>query len=454
MNSATQTPARSFFAHLLTVSHFMTFRSLPVMAGCLSIVAVAVGIGAVPDGRAVTQVRQKPGDHLPVETVALAAVDSFDVRRTYTGVVKAERTSELSFERNGKLITVEVEEGDRVELGQVLARLDVRNLQAKQRELDAQRAAAAALLAELRSGPRVETIEAARALVRQLEAELALQTANLARNRQLIRERAVAQADFDATQYGTKVAEARLVGAKAQLAELETGTRQEKFDAQEAVVAQLDAALADVMIDIEDGTLNAPFRGVVSKRYADEGAIVSPSESLLRLVEQDQLEVWIGLPASTATRFELGGQHVVTIDAAAFGATVKAVLPELDPATRTRHVVLKLDPKAIGRVVPSQVARMDVTEPTPSHGYWVPTTALARGDRGLWSLYVAELDDKQENAIVARRDVEVLHAESDRVFVRGTVQSGDRVIAYGIHRVVPGQLVQTQQPQVSAVVRK
>jgi hypothetical protein len=42
---------------------------------------------------------------------------------------------------------------------------------------------------------------------------------------------------------------------------------------------------------------------------------------------------------------------------------------------------------------------------------------------------------------VARRDLEVLHTESDRVLVRGTLQAGEQVITGGTHRVVPGQVV-------------
>ena len=111
-----------------------------------------------------------------------------------------------------------------------------------------------------------------------------------------------------------------------------------------------------------------------------------------------------------------------------------SVSPSVDPATRTVKAILRLDP---GAFVPAgQIVRLDLPRRFKQPGFWVPTTALSEGTRGLWSLY-AVVDGK-----VARHAVEVLHVESRRVFVRGTLKDGDRVIRSGIHRLVPGQAVQ------------
>jgi hypothetical protein len=82
--------------------------------------------------------------------------------------------------------------------------------------------------------------------------------------------------------------------------------------------------------------------------------------------------------------------------------------------------------------------RIEVKE----NGFWLPIKALVRGKRGLWSCYVAEPDsDSPQRSLVVRRDVEILHNESDSVYVRGTLSDGDQVIIDGIHRVTAGQLV-------------
>ncbi len=93
-----------------------------------------------------------------------------------------------------------------------------------------------------------------------------------------------------------------------------------------------------------------------------------------------------------------------------------------------------------------QVARLKLSEKIAASGYWLTTTALVRGVRGLWSCYVL---GKPENVVhdpnkafpIEQREIEVLQTESERVFVRGTLQNIDQVIVNGNHRLVTGQLV-------------
>ena len=56
--------------------------------------------------------------------------------------------------------------------------------------------------------------------------------------------------------------------------------------------------------------------------------------------------------------------------------------------------------------------------------------------RGSWTVYT--VDDQSR---IAREAIEVIYTERNRVFVRGTLEPGDRVVVSGLHRVVPGQAV-------------
>ncbi|MEM9151355.1 MAG: biotin/lipoyl-binding protein, partial [Cyanobacteria bacterium P01_F01_bin.3] len=100
---------------------------------------------------------------LPVETVIAKPVDGYSVQRTYTGALAAQRSSDLGFERGGRLVAVLVQEGDRIRQDQPLARLDTSNLRTQRRQLEAEKVRAMAQLAELRAGPRAEDIAAAEA---------------------------------------------------------------------------------------------------------------------------------------------------------------------------------------------------------------------------------------------------------------------------------------------------
>lgn len=377
-----------------------------------------------------------------VRTLEVEPADSYVVRRSFTGSIVARRSIDLGFEVAGRLVEVSVEQGQQVTAGQSLARLDTRHLLARRQLLEAERAQASAVLAELEAGPRREVIDAARATVRDLKAQLDLSRLNLERRATLRRQKAISQQEYDEALFGYRAAEARLDTAQRKLDELEAGTRQEQIDAQRAAVAALDASLADLAHDLEDTHLVAPFDATVVERYADEGAVVSPSMPIVRLVESGHLEAWIGLPSQSADQLAVGQSHEVTVQQRRYAARVTAVVAELDLGTRTRRVVLSLDSSASDSVVPGQVVRLELEQPVDGRGYWLPTSALVRGNRGLWSCYAVVPNREEANAeMIERRDLEILYTQGERVFVRGTLTPGDVIVADGTHRVVAGQLV-------------
>ena len=387
---------------------------------------------------------------LPVESVTLEALPAYRATRAYTGKVVARQTSDLSFERAGKLVELTVDEGDRVTLDQPLAALDTQVLRATQRQLQAQRAQALARLAEMRAGPRRETIDAAQAQVHEQRAELELAGLQRRRRQNLMQKGVISREEFDAADAGVKTWQARLDAAQRRLDELLAGTRREQIRAQEALVAQFDAQLASIEIDLNKSVLKAPFAGRVAKRMADTGMVVSAGNALFRLVEDGQPEIHVGLPPHVAGALTPGSMQSVRIGATTHRAQVVRILPELDTATRTVTTVLTLSmDSAQARthqpfVVPGQVARLELQETIDTPGFWLPLTALTKGERGLWSC-LALVPDAEGDASVLRTEyrlVEILHTDNSRVFVRGLLQDGERVVKTGTHRLVAGQRVQ------------
>ena len=90
-------------------------------------------------------------------------------------------------------------------------------------------------------------------------------------------------------------------------------------------------------------------------------------------------------------------------------------------------------------VSPGAVVRLSISRDVEENGLWLPVSALAEGQRGLWSLYIAT---PEGDGWVARPGlVEVVQSEGERAFVRGAVSDGDRIIVDGLQRVAPGQSV-------------
>lgn len=381
---------------------------------------------------------------LPVETQVLESVAEYQVERTYTGEIVARRSSDLGFEQAGTLIEVLVDEGDTVTQGMPLARLDTRSLQAQRQQLEAQRRQAQAQFQELERGPRQEDIAAAEAAVEDLQAQLDLARLQQNRREELYIKGAISLEERDESAFGANALESRLNQAQSQLDELNTGTRVEQITAQDAQVEQIDARLKNLDVSIAKSVIYAPFSGRISRRLVDEGVVTSPGQTVLRLVENSALEARIGVPSQVASRLVIGSEQTVEVNGQSYGGQVTALLPELDDASQTVTVVVTL--LADVQPVVGATARLFMQEQQDELGYWLPTSALVAGERGLWSAYVlgeAEGDNFGDNIYeVSRREVEVLYTESDRAFVRGLLRAGEEVIMSGTNRLVPGQLVQ------------
>ena len=111
------------------------------------------------------------------------------------------------------------------------------------------------------------------------------------------------------------------------------------------MLQQLDAKLAS--LELEQSTLKAPFAGTIANLLVDEGTVVSAGESIFTLVEANALEAHIGVPVNAATQIPLGSNQQLQIGARTYQAQVLSTLPQLDSATRTLTVFLRLDESAV-----------------------------------------------------------------------------------------------------------
>jgi multidrug efflux pump subunit AcrA (membrane-fusion protein) len=167
--------------------------------------------------------------------------------------------------------------------------------------------------------------------------------------------------------------------------------------------------------------------------------VLAPGQSLLRVIEDGAMEFRVGLPPETAAQLAPGRRYAIGVDGQRLPATLDTVVPSVEPDTRTVTAVLSFEepPEAIGN---GALGRLDIETERSGTGLWLPITALTEGRRGLWSAY-AVVGDADGGSRVERRELQLLHVESDRAFVRGTLEDGERVVATGLHRLVPGQRV-------------
>ncbi len=365
---------------------------------------------------------------------------------TYRGMVIASKEAELAFRRAGRVRDFHVREGAYVQAGQLLAELDARDIEARLAAAQAEIQQAEALLAELLAGPRKQVIAAAEAEVRRLEAAVQLASATTQRQRRLMETNAVSRQEYDEARFALDQQSASLAAARHRLEELQEGTRLEQIEAQKARLEVLRANLASLQVDREDCRLEAPFPGVISRRYLDEGVVVGPESRALRVLQVDPLEARFGVSPRDASQLHVGEKAVLTIDGVPLVGTVDRIEPEVDLATRTQGLYITIPASDSIRLVPGRTISLSLGVREGEAGLWVPVAALSRAERGLWSLFVLE---PLPNGLhrVERREVQVVGLEAEWAQVSGgLIRRGEQYVVQGLHRVTPGMKVQVAQP--------
>lgn len=417
----------------------------------LTLAALLAGIGTVVYRQGIVSsqsVALSPVESpLPVEALELSPVHSMEVARNYVGEIAPKRKSALSFEKTGRVTRILVKAGDRVVAGQALAHLDTQETDLQRQDLIAQRSQAVAHLTELKAGPVQENIASAQAGIKPIQEQLDLAMLKRDRRKELHQAGAISLEQLNDATTEVRRLQAMVEEAQSRVDELQAGTRPESISAQEAAIASIDAKIDSIQLNQRNSILKAPFSGQIADRLIDEGTVVSPGQPLIQLVEGGDVEAIVGVPSSVASTLTRGKNYSVQVGKAQYSATLRDVLPELDPNTLTQKAIFTVSDSQAKQLPSKQIVRLSLPESVSISGFWVPIVALTKGNRGLWSGFVLEsspLSTPQQPAKtykLIKQDVEVLHTESDRVLVRGTLKPGDKIVASGVHRLVPGQLV-------------
>lgn len=229
----------------------------------------------------------------------------------------------------GRVATVAVEEGARVESGAVLVTLSTTDLDFALERARAERAQALAQVRLVDAGPRDEDVHQADAQVaaaaadrRAAEAELTAARADEARFEQLLQNRAGSQKQRDDAVARRELAEARVraasdrtKAAEAVLARVKAGARQEEVAAARARVGVIDAQIAALEHDRTEATIVAPMAGVVTSRLVEPGELVAVGTPLLIIVDLDHAWASVYVEEPLVPRLAIDQPATVITDA-------------------------------------------------------------------------------------------------------------------------------------------
>jgi multidrug resistance efflux pump len=231
----------------------------------------------------------------------------------WSGTVEA-HTVALGSRVGGRVAEVTVREGDTVEAGALLVRLEAGDLEAQIKSAQASVTIAEATARKLERGIRRERVSASSSRVSAADAALLAAQTRFDRAQKLVAAGAAAQADLDAADAQLKAAKADREAAGHQYEELRDGNEREDIEVANAQVEVAKARVEQLQIALGELSVFAPRAGRVESIPVRPGDLASPNSTVATLVENDQLYVRIYVPETQLGLLTVGGEVPVTVD--------------------------------------------------------------------------------------------------------------------------------------------
>jgi RND family efflux transporter MFP subunit len=369
-------------------------NSTPVLAICLLTAALLLsGCGT-----------EAPDQEPSIRPVRVTVVGDFDAleRRSFPGRAQATQEVELSFRVQGPLIGLPVKIGDKVQQGDLVARIDPRDFEVQLRNADGQ---------------------------------LQRTNANLDR----------ASSEYKRLQ-GIRRKDPQLVS------EVQLERAREAFELASADTNALQATVDAASDELADTWLKAPFDGTIVSRYVENFEYIQSQQPVLRLLDSHRIEFLFSVPETMISM--VGG---VTNMRVRFDAFPDLELPaelyelgtEASAITRTYPVTVIMDQPEGVQILPGMAGRVtgtghDSSENGAPANFLLPVTAVFSAGTGQQS-YVWVIDANTQT--VSRREVELGSLLNHGMEILSGLTAGDMIATAGVNFLQEGQQVRPQTEQ-------
>lgn len=319
-----------------------------------------------------------------VDVMPVKYQDTF--AKAYRAMGRIESTSQamIGFERAGRVAQVLVEDGQRVERGEVIAKLDTKRIDAQLVELNA--------------------------ALNVAKAEARLASISVSRIASLVRSKLESPQRLDDAKEADNIAQARLT--------------------------QIEAQLETLSLELEKSTIIAPYTADIITRIVDEGAVVNVGQPVFEIANNATLSARIALPPEVANTLMIGNVYHLQAGDALVQGELLTIGSQRNLRTRTVDTVFSV-PNSDNALVGDLIAA-DLSINLNQKGVWVPISALANGVRGMWNVYVV---GNEGNTQIGNRAVEIIYSDGERAFITGALADGELLVVAGTHRFVARQNV-------------
>ncbi|MDP2321799.1 MAG: efflux RND transporter periplasmic adaptor subunit [Acidobacteriota bacterium] len=324
-------------------------------------------------------------------TVELGTVKRGDVAAhlTVVGNLIGLQTVDVAPRTNGRLLTVSVQMGDPVRRGQVIGKIEDREIVEQVSQAEA-------------------SLLVSKATIRQREADLNVAKVNFERSQNLFERQLLAKQALDD-------AESRFLAADAQI------------DLSKAQLAQAEARLKELKINLQNTTVTSPVDGFVGKRNVDPGAMVSQNTPIASVVDISKLKMVVNVVEKDIRLVTVGDSGQVDVDAypgEKFHGRIARVAPVLDPSTRTATMEIEIANTDM-RLKPGMYARVSLVVEERKGTLVAPKNAVIdfENRRGVW----VPNEDNRARFVAVQVGIE----DPEKIEIVEGLKEGDRIVTTG-----------------------
>jgi membrane fusion protein, multidrug efflux system len=306
---------------------------------------------------------------------------------SYTGEVRSRYESNIGFRINGKIIAREVNVGDQVKKGQLIAKLD--------------------------SNDTHLNVQSANADVQTAQANLALAQAELQRRQKLYSQQFLSKSALDSYETQVTTAQAKLAQTKSQAA----------VSQHQTVYTQLVADRA----------------GVIGMIQAEPGQVVTAGQTVARIYDLQTLEILISVPETIIDALHIGDQAQVSLNDATYAGRIREISPAANNQTHAFDLRIQLL-TADSRIKLGMTAQVSFKQTGQSVSIIVPTTAVTKNGEqpAVWVI--------NKNHQAHLRPVTTGALTETGIEITSGLQPQEIIATIGVHTLVEGMAVQPVAP--------
>ena len=362
--------------------------------------------------------------------VAKAERGPINAETTLLGTIFPAREATVAAKIAGQIKSMALLRNKTFKEGEVIATLESRDLQA-------QRAEAAAALEEARANERSvaggsipQTAAQDEKAVRDAEANLANARATLERRRILYEQGGISRKDLDASQLAVTTAENELRLAESTARLHATTISPNDRTLAQAKVNQAQERLASLDTQLGYATIRAPFPGVVIDQFQFQGEFAAPGAKLFEIADTSELIVKAPVADTVAAQLKIGDSATVRpqdLQGEEIPASVSLISRSSDPQSRAVEIWIKLKNKD-GRLRPDSAAKVVVSTNSTADAVIVPLDAVTLDTTNADDGTVMVVDSK---SIARETKVKVGIRAKDKIEITSGLSGGETVVIEG-----------------------